>query len=166
MHSHGSRVRKAARAQRRAVGAAAAGLVLAVAALLGTARATPLASVAGVGSVAGASAPRLVRAAADDGGLHVAVTATGSPRRGAVRYTIRATDARAPGALGYEITFGDGASARSALPQFCVSGRGRPTRARWRVTHRYTSGTYHVTVTVRANCTQVAATARLTVKPG
>jgi hypothetical protein len=91
------------------------------------------------------------------------VAATGSGTSSTLHFTIHATDAHAHGALGYDVAFGDGKTAANAVPQFCVAG-GIPQHDLWQLAHHYAAGTYHVTVTVRVNCTRAAATARLTVR--
>ncbi len=118
------------------------------------------------GRTAGASdaPPHAVRAVARTDGLSVVVTATGSGTTTVVRFAVEAADAHARGALGYDVAFGDGTSTSDEIPQFCTSGSGVSRHELWHLAHRYAVGTYRVTVTVRSNCSRVAATARLTVR--
>lgn len=124
-----------------------------------------LVGVAGWGTAGASDAPpRPVRAVVENDGLRVTVTATGSGTSATLRFTVSAIDAHAHGALGYDVAFGDGTSTSNAVPQFCVAGSGISQHDIWHLTHHYAVGTYHVTVTVRVNCTKAVATARLTVR--
>jgi hypothetical protein len=107
-----------------------------------------------------------VKAAERSGGLTVTLTATpthakaGSP----VEFNLAANASDAPGALGYQLHYGDGTSAENVVPQFCVAGRGTPTRETWRLTHHYTAaGRYHVSASVYVNCTSDHATTTVAV---
>ncbi len=86
-----------------------------------------------------AEEPPPSRATAPSGGLAVTLVATpmrakaGSP----VQFKLTAYAPHAPGALGYQLRFGDGTSTHNVTPQFCVAGRGAPTRQTWRLSHRY-----------------------------
>jgi hypothetical protein len=117
------------------------------------------------GTSGAAGTPRPVRAVGENDGLRVAVTAAGSGTSATIHFTVSATDTHARGALGYHVSFGDGTGTSNAVPQFCRAGRGVPGHDLWHFAHHYARGVYHVTVTVRSNCTEVAATARMTVRP-
>jgi hypothetical protein len=105
--------------------------------------------------------------AAARGGLVVHVTARTSTPTGTALVVVRADAAHAPGALGYDVRFGDGTVAHSVVPQFCVAGPGSRRQATWHLTHRYAHpGTYHLAVTVHANCSPTVATARLALRVG
>ncbi len=101
------------------------------------------------------------------GGLAVTLTATptraktGSP----VEFNLTAYAPHAPGALGYQLRYGDGTSAaQSTVPLICVEGRGAPMRQTWRLTHRYkAAGRYRASVSVYVNCTSDHATATVAV---
>ncbi|MGB9113451.1 MAG: hypothetical protein WCF24_12095 [Acidimicrobiales bacterium] len=68
------------------------------------------------------------------------------------------------GAFGYDVRFGDGKSRTIAVPQFCLAPPGRPERATWRFSHRYsTAGHYHLSVLGYVNCTSEHATEAITV---
>jgi hypothetical protein len=107
------------------------------------------------------------RATARSGGLAVTLTVTpmrtktGSP----VEFNVTAYAPHAPGALGYQLHYGDGTSAaQSTVPQFCIAGGGTPRRQTWRLTHRYkTAGQYRVSANVYVNCTSDQATATVAV---
>ncbi len=117
----------------------------------------------GWNAAAAAAPPKPVVAVAKDGALRVTVTATGSGTSAVVHYAVTATDADARGALGYDVEFGDGTGTSDAVPQFCTA-TGTARHALWHLAHRYAAGTYRVAVSVRANCSAAAATARLTVR--
>ena len=109
------------------------------------------------------------RATARSGSLVVTLTATpmraktGSP----VEFNLTANASDAPGALGYQLHYGDGTSAENVVPQFCVAGRGTPTRETWHLTHRYkAAGRYRVSASVYVNCTSDHATATVVVSIG
>ncbi len=85
---------------------------------------------------------------------------TGSP----VEFSLTAYAPHAPGAFGYQLHYGDGTSAENVVPQFCVVGRGAPTRETWRLYHRYkAAGRYAVSASVYVNCTSDHATATVAV---
>lgn len=86
-------------------------------------------------------------------------------RAGAVQIEVDARALRASGVLGYLLRYGDGTTSGSgAVPQFCLSGAGRPARRTWRVTHRYLArGRYVVSASVYINCTDEHATATVPV---
>ena len=133
--------------------------------LLAASVASALVGVSGWGSAGAADAPpHPLRAVAESDGVRVVVTAVGSGTAATVHFTVSAAVAHARGALGYDVAFGDGTSTGNPVPQFCVAGNGIPRHAVWHLAHRYAAGSYHVTVTVRVNCTRAAATARLTVR--
>lgn len=103
------------------------------------------------------------RATARSGGLAVTLTAipgrakTGSP----VEFNLTAYAPHAPGAIGYQLRYGDGAStAQNTVPLICVAGRNTPTRQTWHLTHHYrAAGRYRVSASVFVNCTSDHATA-------
>jgi hypothetical protein len=99
--------------------------------------------------------------------LAVALTATPmrAKTRSPVEFNLTAYAPHAPGALGYQLHYGDGTSAaQSTVPQFCVAGGGTPRRQTWRLTHRYkAAGQYRVSVSVNINCTSDHATATVSV---
>jgi hypothetical protein len=102
------------------------------------------------------------------GGLTVALMADPShgPARTPVTFTLKATESHAPGALRYQIAYGDGATDANAAPMYCTAGPGRPASQAWSLAHRYSApGTYTVTATVGVNCSPDRATATLTVSP-
>jgi hypothetical protein len=98
----------------------------------------------------------------------LAITLTATPTRAkissTVQFEVTVSDAHALGALGYQLSYGDGTSAENVVPQFCVAGRGAPSRQMWRLTHRYkAAGRYHVSASVYVNCTSDHATATVVV---
>jgi hypothetical protein len=105
--------------------------------------------------------------AAPSGGLVVTLTATtmqakiGSP----VQFNLTAYAPHAPGAIGYQLLYGDGTStAQNTVPLICVAGRNTPTRQTWRLAHRYkAAGRYRVSVSVYVNCTSDHATSTIAV---
>jgi hypothetical protein len=86
-----------------------------------------------------------------------AVVGVGAP----VEIELAARAARAPGAIGYLLRYGDGATSGSgAVPQFCLAGPAPSVRRVWRTTHRYrASGGYVVSASVYVNCTRERAVA-------
>jgi hypothetical protein len=110
------------------------------------------------------------RATARSGDLAVTLTAT--PMRAKahspVEFNLTVYAPHAPGALGYQLHYGDGTSAaQSTVPQFCIAGGGTPRRQTWRLTHRYeTAGRYRVSASVYVNCTSDHATATVVVSIG
>ncbi len=103
---------------------------------------------------------------ASSGGLDVTVTA--SPSHGAagtlVDLTVRARETHAPGALTYQISYGDGSTDQNTAPAMCRGGTAPPASQSWQRTHRYGQvGTYTVAATVQANCTPDRATATVMV---
>lgn len=77
-----------------------------------------------------------------------------------VGFLVQAEVGRAHGALSYDFTYGDGAASSPITPQVCLGGSGIPLKATWRLHHRYEKpGTYHVAVTVTAQCTSGKVTA-------
>jgi PKD domain len=107
------------------------------------------------------------RATARSGGLVITLTAKpiqakiGSP----VELNATAYERHTPGALGYELRYGDGTSvAQDMVPQFCLMGKNTPVRRIWRLSHRYRKpGRYTVSLTVHVNCTSAHATATVAV---
>jgi hypothetical protein len=80
---------------------------------------------------------------------------------------VRAQESHAPGALTYQIAYGDGATDQNTAPTVCQGGPGQAASQTWQLSHAYNgSGTYAVAVTVKANCTQDRATATVTVTIG
>lgn len=133
---------------------------------LAAAGALVLAGGCGTGAPASPPAGQVQASAASDG-LAVHVEARPSTPAGTVQVTVRADATHAPGALGYEVHFGDGTTAHNAVPQFCLAGPGPSRKATWHLTHRYArAGTYHLAVRVSINCTTTAATAHLSVRAG
>jgi hypothetical protein len=91
-----------------------------------------------------------------------------SPRRVApgvtVVYEVHLTASHAVGALGYRMSFGDGASRANPIPQYCLQAPGRAASADWTIRHHYAkAGTYKVVVTGFVNCTAARAVARAVV---
>ena len=126
-------------------------------------------TVTGCGGAQGTGVKRVspsVRAAASSGGLTVTLTAT-PPRPAAgvdVRFEVRATERRAPGALTSQLVYGDGATEQTAVPELCRGDTNSGAQATWRLSHRYTTRrTYAAAVTVSANCTPDRATATVTI---
>ncbi len=107
------------------------------------------------------------RASVRSGGLTVTLMATpvraktGAP----VEFNATAYERRTPGALGYELRYGDGISAaQDMVPLFCLMRRNAPIRKTWRESHRYRKpGTYTVSLTVHVNCASDHATATVAV---
>jgi len=107
------------------------------------------------------------RATTRSAGLAVTLTATpmraktGSP----VELNLIAYAPHAPGAIGYQLRYGDGTStAESTVPLICVAGRNAPIRQTWHLTHRYkAAGRYRVSVSVYVNCTSDHAMATVLV---
>jgi hypothetical protein len=94
----------------------------------------------------------------------LAITLTATPMRAKthspIEFNLTAYAPHAPGALGYQLRYGDGTSTESVTPQFCVAGRGAPTRETWHLSHRYrAAGRYRVSASVYVNCTSDHATA-------
>jgi PKD repeat protein len=77
---------------------------------------------------------------------------------------VSADESHAPGALTYQISYGDDSTDQNTAPTVCQSGPGQPSSQTWQHSHAYaSSGTYTVEVTVQANCTSDRATATLMV---
>jgi hypothetical protein len=102
---------------------------------------------------------------AHDGTLSVTLTAqpaSGSGSDSAVDFVLRAEQPEAPGALAYQISYGDGATDQNVTAQVCRGGTNATARETWRLSHRYSrAGTYSVGATVTASCTPNRATAEL-----
>jgi PKD domain-containing protein len=82
-----------------------------------------------------------------------------------VTFTLRASETNAPGALHYEVSYGDGTQAANVTPDFCVAGPGKAASQTWSLTHQYTgAGTYTVTASVGVNCSPDNATASVHVR--
>jgi hypothetical protein len=82
----------------------------------------------------------------------------------AVQFEVTASVRHALGAVGYQLSYGDGTSAENVVPQFCIAGRGASTRQTWHLSHRYrAAGRYRVSVSVYVNCTREHATATVAV---
>lgn len=79
----------------------------------------------------------------------------------AVEIELAAGTAHAPGAIGYLLRYGDGATSGSgAVPQFCLAGPTPPAHRVWRTGHSYRApGRYVVSASVYINCTRSRATA-------
>ncbi|MHB1444249.1 MAG: PKD domain-containing protein [Acidimicrobiales bacterium] len=72
---------------------------------------------------------------------------------------MKASESHAPGALAYQMAYGDGSSDQNNVPTYCSSGPGSPASQTWQLSHSYTkAGTYRATVTVKANCTSDTVT--------
>ncbi len=82
-----------------------------------------------------------------------------------IEFNLTAYAPHAPGAFGYRLRYGDGASAaQEAVPLICLAGKGAPMRQAWRLTHRYkAAGRYRVSVSVYVNCTSDHTTATVAV---
>lgn len=140
---------------------AAATAVLAVGCGTGASHGSGPASV-----ITEAPRPATASATATAGGLTVTLTAAPSraTHGGNVAFTATAHETHAPGALGYQLSYGDGATDQNAVAQFCRAEPAGPTSETWPTKHAYrASGTYTVVVTVRANCTSDRATASLSI---
>lgn len=75
-----------------------------------------------------------------------------------------ADESHAPGALSYQIAYGDGSTDQNVAPTYCQSGPGAPASQTWQLSHAYDhSGSYTVSVTVQANCTSDRATTSVTI---
>jgi hypothetical protein len=75
-----------------------------------------------------------------------------------VHITIDAHDSSGRGPLTYVLSFGDGTSDQPVAPLFCRSPAVAEAES-WGLTHAYAAaGSYHVSVTVTANCTTDRAT--------
>jgi hypothetical protein len=91
------------------------------------------------------------------------VTMTVSPLRGpagtSVGFSVTANASHATGALGYQLSYGDGTTAQNPVPQFCTAGGGNVSNSAWTLTHRYAAaGSYATTVHVFVNCSGDAVT--------
>ena len=81
-----------------------------------------------------------------------------------VTFSLSAAESHAPGALTYQISYGDGTTDQNTGPTVCLGGPGVPANQTWQLSHAYNqSGTYTVSVTVLANCTSDRSTTTLTV---
>ena len=111
--------------------------------------------------------PIVTAATAHRGGLTIAlaVTPVSAPAGSAIRFTASAEEDHAAGAIGYRLSYGDGAAAESgAMPLFCVGGPAPTMNRTWRFSHRYKStGNYRAVLSVDVNCTVDRATAAVTV---
>jgi hypothetical protein len=120
---------------------------------------TPPASVPGSGSVS---------ATGTSGGLTIVLTA--NPSRGPtgtpVMFTLKAVESSAPGALHYQVTYGDGGIDSNVTPALCTAGPGQPQTQTWSLTHQYATATnFTVVASVSVNCSPDKAMATLTVSP-
>jgi hypothetical protein len=100
------------------------------------------------------------------GGLIATLTATPTRAKigSTVQFEVTASARHALGALGYQLSYGDGTSAENVVPQFCVAGRGAPRRQTWHLSHRYkAAGQYRVSASIYVNCTSDQATATVAV---
>jgi hypothetical protein len=94
-------------------------------------------------------------ATATSRGLDVTLTVTPAGGRAGVPvgFAVTAHAGRAVGALGYQLSYGDGSTAENPVPAFCVAGNGSASQAAWTLTHTYVSpGTYTASVHVYINC--------------
>ncbi len=118
----------------------------------------------GVGGCAPAARRAQVATTVRSGDLTVTLAVAPAPAKAgaAVQIEVAARAQRAPGALGFVLRYGDGATSGSGpVPQFCIAGASRPARRVWRLRHRYgASGRYAVSVRVYVNCTSDHVTAR------
>ncbi len=110
-----------------------------------------------------APASRTVRSA----GLTITLMATpAQPKPGArVVFTATAYASHAPGAIVYQLLYGDGTRApQTAVPLFCATGKGAPVHRSWRFSHRYdTPDRYTASLTVAVNCSRDRASATVAV---
>ena len=100
------------------------------------------------------------------GGLRVDVSASpaNSTTTDPVAFAIHATEERAPGALAYQIQYGDGSTDENLTPSSCRGGPVGPAEETWNTSHQYANaGMYSVTVTASAGCTSDRATATVVV---
>ncbi len=125
---------------------------------------------AGEGSIGSdhLDAPRGGAGTARSGGLTatLVISPTAVKPDGVVTIELLARARHAPGAVGYQLRYGDGTGAGSgAVPQFCVAGPGPPAHRVWRLRHRYrAAGRYAVSASVYVNCTRDHATAEAPVR--
>jgi hypothetical protein len=99
------------------------------------------------------------------GGLTITLSATpaNAPAGTTVHFTIKASESRAPGALVYQLAYGDGTSDQNTAPTTCKGGPATPAQQTWQLTHRYAKkGSFFAHVTVKANCTPDQASASIT----
>jgi hypothetical protein len=79
-------------------------------------------------------------------------------------FTLKAVDSSAPGALHYEVTYGDGGADSNVTPALCTAPQ--PQTQTWFLTHRYATATnFTVVASVSVNCSPDKATATMTVSP-
>jgi len=84
-----------------------------------------------------------------------------------VDFTINATESHAPGALAYQVAFGDGATDQNNTPTYCSSGPGPAAGDTWQLAHVYAKkGRYQASATVRANCTSDRVTVQVVITVG
>jgi hypothetical protein len=105
---------------------------------------------------------------AGGGGLTIVLTASPShgPNSTPVTFTLKATESNAPGALHYQVTYGDGAVDSNVTPTLCTAGPGQPASQTWTLTHHYATATsFTVVAAVGVNCSPDKATATVTVSP-
>jgi hypothetical protein len=107
----------------------------------------------------------VVTATGAGGGLSIALTA--NPSHGStgtvVTFTLEATETAAPGALHYQVAYGDGQSDSNITPTVCTSPA--PATQTWTLSHQYTTaGTYSVAASVAVNCSPDQATATVSVR--
>ncbi len=106
----------------------------------------------------------VVTATGAGGGLSIALSADPShgPIGTAVTFTLKATETAAPGALHYQVAYGDGQSDSNITPTVCTPAA--PAAQTWTLSHQYAApGTYSVTATVAVNCSPDQATATVAV---
>src|ERR1700733_14034365 len=100
------------------------------------------------------------------GGLAITVTATPARAKigSTVQFGVKASEAHALGALGYQLRDAERTRAENVVPQFGVAGTGAPIRQTWRLSHRYkAAGQCRVSASVYVNCTSDHATATVAV---
>jgi hypothetical protein len=77
----------------------------------------------------------------------------------AVRFTLTVADNHTIGALGYAVKFGDGTTRTIVVPEYCIAPPGRPGRATWSFSHRYSKpGRYRVSAFAYMNCSSMRGT--------
>ncbi len=159
-----------ARPRRSALLVALAGRAVAIAASVVACVAAMPGCGAGEGSIGSdpQDAPRGDAGTARSGGLTATLVVSPAAVKpgGVVAIELLARARNAPGAVGYQLRYGDGTGAGSgAVPQFCVAGPGLPTHRVWRLKHRYrAAGRYVVSASVYVNCTRDHATANASVR--
>ena len=99
--------------------------------------------------------------------MTLAATPSHSTAGAAVQFVITAREEHAPGMLGYQLSYGDGASDQNVVAEVCRGGTIGSAHDTWKLTHRYTTtGTFTASASVTANCTpdHAAPSTRVTVR--